>query len=156
MSSPTELAEFAFSEIQESFPELVCRLDREPERGVDLELVIPEQPGLSFEVALNLQNIDELHLNAPGLWVEWFPCTKPEVLTRYVEAVCGLLSGSSRILQHHRKGRLVKSYLQRPIGESWETIASYFPGISLPFIPCETVAVSNSPAAQQADEAEVE
>jgi hypothetical protein len=35
--------------------------------------VFPEQAGLSFAVSLNLQNVDELHLSAPGFWVEWFP-----------------------------------------------------------------------------------
>ena len=146
MSTPLELAEFAFSEIRESFPDLISRIDRQPDGGVDLEVVFPEQPGLLFEVALNLQNVDELHLNAPGLCVEWFPCTKPEVLIRYVDAVRGVLAGSHRILQHHRKGCLIKSYLQRPAGESWETIARYYPGISLPFLTCETTVVANSPA----------
>jgi len=146
MVTPLELAEFAFNEIRESFPDLACRFDREPPGGVDLELVFPEQRGLSFEVSLNLQNVDELHLNAPGLWVEWFPCTKPDVLTSYVEAVRGVIAGSHRILQYRRRGRLIKSYLQRPVGESWETIARYYPGISLSFLRCETTVVANSPA----------
>jgi hypothetical protein len=146
MATPLELAELAFNEIRESFPDLSCRIDREPPGGFDLELVFPGQPGLSFEIDLNLQNVDELHLNASGLWAEWFPCTKPDVLTRYVEAVRGVLAGSHRILQHRRGGRLVKSYLQRPVGESWETIARYSPGISLPFLRCETTVVANSPA----------
>jgi len=103
-----------------------------------------------LELALNLQNVDELHLNAPGLWVEWFPCTRPEVLSRYVDAVRGVLAGTHRILQHHRQGRLIKSYLQRPAGTSWATIARYYPGISLPFRTCETTVVANSPAVHQA------
>ncbi len=146
MPTPLELAEFAFSEIQESFPDLLGRIDREPDGGLDLELVFPEQAGLAFEVVLNLQNVDELHLNAPGLWVEWFPCTEPEVLTGYVDAVRGLIEGSHRILQHRRKGRLLKSYLQRPAGETWQTIARYYPGISLPFLKTETTVVANSSA----------
>jgi hypothetical protein len=146
MATPLELAEFAFNEIRESFPNLACRIDRKPAGGLDIELVFPEQPGLSFEVSLNLQNVDELHLNAPGLSVEWFPCTKPDVLTRYVDAVRGVIAGSHRILQYRRRGRLIKSYLQRPLGESWETIARYYPGIALPFLRCETTVVANLPA----------
>ena len=144
MSTPLELAEFAFSEIQESFPDLTAQVSREPDGGLDLELVFPEQPGLSFEVGLNLQNNDELHINAPGFWVEWFPCTKTEILTQYIDAVRGLLDGSHRILQHHRSGRLVKSFLQRPAGDSWETIARYYLGFSFPFLRCETSVLQNS------------
>ncbi len=149
MATPIELAEFAFSEIQESFPDLKSSLDREPDADgwLDLVLEIPEQAGLAFEVSLNLQNVDELHINAPGLWVEWFPCTNPKVLTRYLDAVTGLLDGSYRILQHWRKGRLVKSYLQRPTRSSWETVASYYPGISLPFIRLEKRIIQNSAVA---------
>ncbi len=44
------------------------RLDTEA-----VELEIPKQPGLDFDVNLNLQG-DELHLNAgTGFWLEWFP-----------------------------------------------------------------------------------
>jgi hypothetical protein len=146
MPTPLELAEFAFNEIRESFPDLSCRIDREPAGGLELELVFPEQSGLSFEVSLNLQNDDELHLSAPGFWVEWFPCTKPDVLTQFIDAARGVLAGSHRILQYRRRGRLIKSYLQRPAGQSWETIARYYPGISLPFLRCETSVVANSRA----------
>jgi len=52
---------------------------------------IPAQPGLSFEVHLNLQNRDELHLVASAFWCEWFPCSNPKKVERYIEAVSGLL-----------------------------------------------------------------
>ncbi len=147
MATPLELAELAFTEIGESFPDLARRMEHQPDADLDLELVFPEQPGLSFEVSLNLQNRDELQLSAPGFWMEWFPCTEPDVVTDYVEAVRGVIAGSYRILQHHRRGRLIKSFLQRPAGDSWETVARYYPGISLPFLRCETTVVANSSAA---------
>ena len=52
MATPIELAEFAFSEIKESFPDLKCLLDREPDTDGWLELVleIPAQAGLPSAV----------------------------------------------------------------------------------------------------------
>jgi len=88
---------------------------------------IPRQPGLLFDVQLNLQNIDELHLNASALWVSWFPCTKPQIVEEYFEAVSGLLSGRFRILEHWRGTRVVRAELQRPSQEGWRTIASRHP-----------------------------
>ena len=51
-----------FEEIRDAFPRLSVRLDQEP-RHVDLNIDIPQQPGLTFDVNLNLQG-DELHLSA--------------------------------------------------------------------------------------------
>ena len=46
----------------------------------------------------------------------------------FVDAVCGLLEGRYRILEHHRGRRAVKAELQRPsvgVGaRGWETITS--------------------------------
>ena len=53
----------------------IVKLDLHPNH-VQLVMDIPAQPGLLFDVNLNLQNRDELHLQASTLWVSWFPCTK--------------------------------------------------------------------------------
>ena len=63
-----------FRSIQESFPKLSITLNTDP-GNVDVSLDIPAQPGLAFDVSVNLQG-DELHLNAGKyFWLEWFPCT---------------------------------------------------------------------------------
>jgi hypothetical protein len=69
---------------------------------------IPAQPGLSFKIDRNLQNVDECHLSASALWVEWFPCTNLKKVAQYFEAVSGLLSGRFRLLEHWRGRRAVK------------------------------------------------
>ena len=111
----------AFEMIRGSIPQLECRIDRAP-RQVELAMEIPAQAGLLFDVELNLQNEDELHLCASALWVGWFPCTDAEVTRAFVDAVCGLLAGRYRILEHHRGRRVVKAELQRPTAHGWETL----------------------------------
>jgi hypothetical protein len=119
-----EIALSTFKKIQATFPALSMNLELHPAH-VDLAMEIPAQPGLSFKVDLNLQNLDELHLSASALWYEWFPCTNPEKVERYLEAVSGLLSGEFRILEHWRGKRPVKAQLQRPSRGRWENVATW-------------------------------
>jgi hypothetical protein len=119
-----ETALSTFERIRTAFPELTMQLDLHPEH-VDLAMDIPAQPGLSFHVDLNLQNLDELHLVASALWVEWFPCTDPKKVEQYFEAVSGLLSGQFRILEHWGGKRVVRAELQRPDGDGWKTMANW-------------------------------
>ncbi len=119
-----EIALSTFEKIQAAFPALSMKLDLHPAH-VDLAMEIPAQSGLSFNVDLNLQNLDELHLSASALWYEWFPCTNPKKVERYLEAVSGLLSGEFRILEHWRGKRPVKAQLQRPSRGGWENVATW-------------------------------
>lgn len=115
---------------------------------VELALDIPAQPGLSFKVHLNLQNLDELHLSASALWVEWFPCTNPKKVQEYFEAVSGLLSGEFRILEHRRGKRAVKAKLQAPRNGGWKTIATWSVLLSIPWPPKRHEVVQNLPAVE--------
>ena len=86
-------------------------------------LDIPQQPGLDFDLRINLQNLDEMHMSAGALWVEWFPCGDQEVFNQFIEAATGLLSGSHRIVEYHVAGSPVKAELQRPTDAGWQKIA---------------------------------
>jgi hypothetical protein len=105
-----EIALSTFEKLQATFPALSMNLDLH-HTHVDVAMDIPVQPGLSFKVHLDLQNLDELHLSASAFWCEWFPCTNPKKVERYIEAVSGLLSGELRILEHWRGKRPVKAQL---------------------------------------------
>jgi hypothetical protein len=118
-----EIALSTFERIRATFPALEMNLDL-LHAHLDVAMVIPAQPGLSFKVHLNLQNRDELHLSASTFWCEWFPCTNPKTVESYFEAVSGLLSGEFRILEHWRGKRPVKAQLQRPSGDDWENVAT--------------------------------
>ena len=111
-----------FEEIRDAFPQLSMRLDHDPP-NVDLELEIPQQPGLTFYMNLNLQG-DALHLTAGAFWMERFPCTRTDVVQEYREAAHGLLSGMYRIRELHRGDRPFKAELQKPDQGGWRTIGT--------------------------------
>ena len=119
-----DIALSTFEEIRAAFPTLSMNLDLHPAH-VDVAMDIPAQPGLFFDVHLDLQNLDELHLSVSAFWYEWFPCTNPKKVATYVEAVSGLLSGEFRVLEHWRGRRPVKAQLQRPALGGWEKFATW-------------------------------
>ena len=134
-TSERDIALAIFERIRAEFPDISMRLDLYPE-FVDLAMHIPAQPGLSFDVDVNLQNRDELHLSVSRLWVEWFPCRDQRKVEKFFEAVSGLIAGRFRILQHWRGRRTVLVQLQRPDGDGWETVASTLnPTILFPWPP---------------------
>jgi len=109
-----------FESIGAAFPHLTMTLDAEP-GNVDVSLDIRKQPGLDFDVFVNLQG-DELHLTAAAnFWVEWFPCTDEGVEADFFESVHGLLGGRLRIVEYYRRGKAFKAVLQRPINGGWES-----------------------------------
>lgn len=124
MTRKTEIGPFneVSDHLRRTFPDLAFHVNYE-HHDVDAALDIPRQPGLSFDVHINLQNLDEIHLSAEDLWVDWFPCGEQEVMDEFLEALPGLLNGSYRILQHVRSGKVKKAELQRPAKEGWKTIA---------------------------------
>ena len=69
---------------------------------MEISITMPVQPGLSYEVWLWLQNVDELCFKAGRFYCEWFPCTKSDRVEKYLDAVTGFLSGKYRILEHYR------------------------------------------------------
>jgi hypothetical protein len=119
-----EIALSTFEKVRATFPALSMNLDLRP-KHVDVAMDIPAQTSLSFKIHLDLQNRDELHLSASAFWCEWFPCTNPTKVEKYIEAVSGLLSGEFRILEHWRGRRPVKAQLQRPSNGDWANIATW-------------------------------
>jgi hypothetical protein len=111
-----------FAEIQRDFP--LLRMEYEPpSEDAEVCLVIPQQPGLAFEVVLTHHG-DELQMGAGNLfWLKLFPAGDEDVVTMYRDAVVGLLEGRYRILEHYRGEYPVKAQLQRPNGEGWKTLA---------------------------------
>jgi hypothetical protein len=140
VAEPREIAQAVLGEIRESFPDLVMRASETDEGEPQLE--IPAQSGLGFDVCLYLYD-DVLNICAGQFWGEWFPCHDAGVVSRYVEAASGILNGEFRIVQYSRKGTPVKSFLQRPKGEGWETISRHYQGISMPFLRKETRILQN-------------
>ena len=117
------------NDIQSAFPHLEMKLESNHPH-MDLNLDIPQQGSLQFDVNINLQG-DELHLSAGHFWLEWFPCSDVRVVKAFREAVHGLLSGEFRILESYRGKRAIKAELQRPSADGWKTIGTWS-ALSLP------------------------
>lgn len=116
------IARRAFSEIAAQFPHL--KMVEHPEDPVEISITMPIQPGLNHQVWLALQNYDELHFSVGNFWLSWFPCTVPDVVHDYVDAVTGFLSGRYRILEQYRGQRCFKAELQVPEQDDWRTIGT--------------------------------
>ena len=140
-----------FDGIRQSFPALTMHLHLEHPQ-VDLLMEVRKQAGLAFDVTLNLQG-DELHLTAGGaFWLEWFPCTDPDVSARYHDAVIGVLSGRYRIVESAIGTRVVKARLQRPHRNGWRTTGTWSNlGSLLPW-PRTTRILQNTALDRAADE----
>jgi hypothetical protein len=114
-----------FRDLRSSFPNLVATLDLDVAHDyVDMEMRVPAQAGLPFDTTFQLQG-DELHISAGAFWLEWFPCTDPEVVKAYHDAVLGLLSGQYRVREHYIGRHAVKAQLQRPTSGGWSTVGTW-------------------------------
>jgi hypothetical protein len=130
MKDTEAIARKAFAEIASQFPSLQIVEDKD--LPVEISIQIPIQPGLNQKVWLCLQNGDELHFAVSNFWLEWFPCTKPERVKSFVDAVVGFLSGKYRIIEHFRGTKCFKAELQMPESDGWQTIGTRWK-FSLPF-----------------------
>ncbi|MEM9605104.1 MAG: hypothetical protein AAGA11_19735 [Pseudomonadota bacterium] len=117
---PIAIATRVFDTLRTEFPALAMKSGT-PIHSVDFAFSIPRQPGLVFDVEMNLQNGDELQMNIDAFWGYWFPCTDPLVERRFLDAVRGLLTGRYRIAVYSRRGRAYTCLLQAPKGDGWET-----------------------------------
>lgn len=123
MNNTIEIAQKVFTKIQQEAPNLTMRIHID--EPVELCMDILKQAGLKFDVHLNLQNNDELHLVIGNFWCEWFPCTKEEKVEQYIDAALGLLSGRYRILEHYHGKKAIKAELQVPENDGWKTTATW-------------------------------
>jgi hypothetical protein len=85
------IARHAFSEIAMRFPSL--RLHENHDDQVESSITIPIQLGLKYAVELCLQGGEELLFSVQNFRLEWVPCTNPEIVKHYVDAVTGFLAG---------------------------------------------------------------
>lgn len=117
------IARSVFAEIGRRFPSL--NMVENHDDPIEISITMPVQSGLAYEVWLCLQNNDELGFSVGHFSFEFFPCTKPDRVQEYVDAVSGFLSGEYRILEHYRGTKCYRAQLQKPEGDDWRTIASW-------------------------------
>jgi hypothetical protein len=137
-----KIAEEAFRNIQRLFPNLTMTMDYN-DKDVDLSMDIPKQDGIDFDINVNLQNEDELHISTDYIWCQFFSAESPELVETFTHAVQGLISGDYRILQFVKNGKVYKSFLQRPENNEWETIYRHIHKISFPWTRLEQNIIQN-------------
>jgi hypothetical protein len=140
MPEPHDVAQAVFGEIRESFSDLAMH-DGESADG-EPQLDIPAQIGLRFDVTLYLSR-DVLNLCAGHFWGEWFPASDSQVVSQYIDAAAGLLSGRFRIVERARNGQVLRAFLQRPSGSGWKTVSRHYHRLSLPFFATEERVLQN-------------
>jgi hypothetical protein len=109
-SGPKDQLDAILARIRRGYPSLQYRFVE----GAPVPAArFPVQPGLAFEIGVNVQR-DELHLTAgEHFWIEMFPSSRPGLLDDFVASVLGLISGRYRIVESFVAGRAVSARLER-------------------------------------------
>jgi TATA-box binding protein (TBP) (component of TFIID and TFIIIB) len=132
----------AFNKIKSHFANLKI-IEELSDNNVDLSFNIPKQQGLDFDINLNLQT-DELHMSTEFFSGSWFPIKHPEVISLFIDAVKGLITGDYRILQYWNGNKLLKSYLQKPADKDWKTICKANNSITFPWTNLTELIIRNT------------
>ncbi len=137
-----KIAADSFKEIQGLFPDLIMNINYN-DKNVVLSMNIPKQDGLDFDIYLNLQNEDELHISTSYIWCRLFPADSPELAETFISAVKGLITGNYRILQFIRKGKVYKSFLQQQRNNDWITIYKQINKFVFPWTRLVQIVIQN-------------
>ncbi len=137
-----KIAEDSFKKIQEFFPDLKMVIDYN-HKYLELSMDIPKQNGLDFEINLNLQNNDELHISTSYIWCQLFSAESQNIVDDFLNAVQGLISGEYRIQQLIKANKVYRSMLQRPEKNQWKTIYTHYQKIKFPWIKLEENIIQN-------------
>ncbi len=136
------IAEKTFKRIRGQFTDLKMTIDYNY-KNVDLSMDIPKQDGLDFDINLNLQNDDELHISTSFIWCQLFPADSQELVGAFTDAVQGLITGDYRILQFIKDGKVYKSFLQRPENNGWVTVYRHIHKLAFPWTRLEKNIIQN-------------
>ena len=125
MKNPnSELFEDLIHQIRSAVPVLEMTESMEVPEFVSAQYFWPDQPGLNTELAVSLQNDDEVHLCiGREFWAEFRPVSDSDVRDEVFDRVIGFASGEYRIRAEYLGDRLERVTMQRPMeDESWVDI----------------------------------
>jgi hypothetical protein len=114
-----------FGRIRAAFPHLHMEPRENPpgESGPDAEMSIEVQPGLAFEIVLNLDG-DEFNLSAGEyLWVSWNTCADKAKSAEFEDTLTGLITGKYRINERYVFGIISSAAIEIPAAGGWKTRA---------------------------------
>lgn len=116
------------------------------EPNVELLMELPQQPGLTFDLSVGLQNGDELNVGFAGFWSYFFPFEqKCDLVSALLDEI---VSGDCRLAVHRQFGFVVKRLLERRLGEAWQPVYSAL-GFAVPLIGAEVTYLSNHTATSE-------
>jgi hypothetical protein len=100
--------------------------------NIELLMRIPKQWGLSFELTLGLQNVDELNIGFGEFWSYFFPFTEERKLVATILEAIAL--GDCRLATHRQFGVVVKRVLALRSSGSWRAMYTAFSRPQLPIV----------------------
>ena len=112
-------------------------IEKLDEPHVELQMRVPEQPGLSFELTLGLQNGDELNIGFEGFWSYFFPFEKRAAQVDRI--LDGIVTGECRLAIRRQFGRIVKHVLEQRNNGRWEVAYTALDTLLyIPFVGTDT------------------
>jgi hypothetical protein len=141
MTGHVSQAEALFREFAERHSFVIEKV-REP--NADLLMRVPRQPGLSFDLTLGLQNIDELNIGFDEFWSYFFPFNHKRQIVS--DALDALAVGQCRLAIHTQLGSVVKRVLEQSRGGKWEPIYTAVARIQIPLVGTKTSYLYNQDA----------
>jgi hypothetical protein len=98
---------------------------------VELACWFRKQPGLDWDLWLNLQNDDEIGIQHEFFTAEWFPITDPREEAAFIVAVDGLILGDVRLkcMYSGRDGLPYRVDLERVSAATWYPLFTYDRGV---------------------------
>ncbi|HEY1929162.1 MAG TPA: hypothetical protein VGG92_16990 [Caulobacteraceae bacterium] len=99
--------------------------------SVELACWIRKQPGLDWDLWLNLQNEDEVGIQHDLFTAEWFPITDPTEEAAFVAVVDGLISGDVRLrcMYSGHGGLPCRVDLEQISEATWRLLFTYHRGL---------------------------
>lgn len=126
-------------------------IEKVNEPDIELLMRVPQQPGLSFELTLGLQNKDELNIGFQEFWSFFFPYEKSRQIVS--DALDAIATGDCRLAVHTRWGGVVKRVLELHSNGRWRPIYSEVCRIPIPFVRTTVSYVQNEDARQRSTSA---
>lgn len=107
-------------------------IEREDEPNMELLMCVPQQPGLSFELTLGLQNNDELNVGFEEFWSYYFPYER--VNQTVSDVLDAIATGECRLATHTRGSRVIKRVLEQRSNGKWQRIYTAYSRFQIPFL----------------------
>lgn len=143
MNNETDYTQSAEKLFREFASKHGLQIEKEDQQNIELIMTVPRQDGLSFELTLGLQNLDEINIGFDGFWSYFFPFEEKE--QHVIEILDGIVDGTTRLVKRRQFGSVVVQDLELNCGDGWKRVYREYCGIFfVPFLPSHASIVSNS------------